>query len=171
MSLCYVEYLKYCNMKWSWLGYANEADSASWWKSSVLELFLWVVKEKLVNATTLTNIHNENQLEHIPTEEKQNKKKKKKVSHFLVAFFTCKNLSFLSANTLTVHTTSNPTPLVQHHCLYSEMEKVFLACRWQRKLLLWKVETDDFIYMLTELLKTSGTVGSPQSVQIIFQIS
>lgn len=79
MSLCYVEYLKYCNMKWSWLGYANEADSASWWKSSVLELFLWVVKEKLVNATTLTNIHNENQLEHIPTEEKQNKKKKKSV--------------------------------------------------------------------------------------------
>lgn len=40
-----------------------------WWKSSILVLFLWVVKEKLVHATTSANTHNEKHWKRIFTTE------------------------------------------------------------------------------------------------------
>lgn len=103
-----------------------------WWKSSILELFLWVVKEKLVSATTSVNSHNEKQ-KCIFTEENN-------YPIWWLLFLSTRHLSSAgwysySSCHLLSYTFSKALSLPS-----GKAWVCFLIWRWQKKLPVWQAK-------------------------------
>lgn len=132
-----------------------------WWKSSILALFLWVVKEKLVHATTSANTHNEKHQKRIFTAENN-------CPIWWLLSLSTRDL-LLHADTPTVLATSYPIPLVKQCLFILKRFFVFLNLDMAEKATSLIVIRDDLIHILTELLKYTLNIRDLQSIQIIFK--